>query len=78
LVNFEAVKTHIDFNSAAAFEFLGPSGHNNNEQAQIQAVFANVATMHEAGGWYTPNWLRVGFTLCRIRVQANRISADSL
>jgi hypothetical protein len=40
----EGVKSHIDWNSAAALEFLGPSAKDVNQQAQIQAVLANVAT----------------------------------
>lgn len=59
LVSDEEIKEHLDFNSAAAFEFLGPSGLNKGEQSQIQAVFANVATVYEGSSPYTPNWIRV-------------------
>jgi hypothetical protein len=59
LVHFEGVKAKIDFNSAASFEFLGPSANNANKQSQIQNVFASVATVYEGASWYTPNWIRV-------------------
>ncbi|KAJ8133212.1 hypothetical protein O1611_g410 [Lasiodiplodia mahajangana] len=59
LVNYDEVKTRIDFNSAAALEFLGPSGLNKYHQGNIQGIFANVATVKEGASWYTPNWIRV-------------------
>lgn len=40
----EGVKSHIDWNSAAALEYLGPSAKNVEQQSEIQAVLANVAT----------------------------------
>ena len=40
------VASGIDWNSAAALEFLGPPGHNQGQQIQIQNVLANVATMY--------------------------------
>ncbi|KAI8936964.1 hypothetical protein NX059_006192 [Plenodomus lindquistii] len=55
LVNHEAIKDKIDFNTAAALEFLGPAVLNKDQQAQIQSVFANMATMHESASPYTPN-----------------------
>jgi hypothetical protein len=39
------VASYIDWNSAAALEFLGAPGLNKAEQPQIQAVFANTATV---------------------------------
>ncbi|KAK2598099.1 hypothetical protein QQS21_005810 [Conoideocrella luteorostrata] len=42
LVDYDGVATNLDFNSAAALEFLGPSGLNKDQQQQIQAVFNNV------------------------------------
>ena len=58
LVNFDDVRSKIDWNSAAALEYLGPSVFNKDQQAQIQAVFKNAATV--AGGfWPTPNWIRI-------------------
>jgi hypothetical protein len=39
------VASNIDWNNAAALEFLGAPGLNKGQQTQIQAVFANVATM---------------------------------
>ncbi|CAI4218928.1 unnamed protein product [Parascedosporium putredinis] len=43
--NTAGVASNIDWNSAAALEFLGAPGQNKHQQAQIQAVLANVATM---------------------------------
>jgi len=40
------VKSDIDFNSAAALEYLGPPGLNIDQRSQIQAVFANAATVY--------------------------------
>ncbi|RYP12592.1 hypothetical protein DL765_007223 [Monosporascus sp. GIB2] len=58
LVNLEGVKNHIDWDSAAALEYFGPSSLNKDRQQQIQAVLANVATV--SLGWSpTPNWIRV-------------------
>jgi hypothetical protein len=39
------VAKDIDWNNAAALEFLGAPGLNKVQQPQIQAVFANTATM---------------------------------
>ncbi|KEF57471.1 uncharacterized protein A1O9_05388 [Exophiala aquamarina CBS 119918] len=44
LSNTKGVLSNIDWNSAAALEYLGPPGFNKNQQKQIQAVFANAAT----------------------------------
>ncbi|KAI9657865.1 MAG: hypothetical protein M1831_004101 [Alyxoria varia] len=41
----EGVYRNIDWNSAPALEFLGAPGVNKDQQAQIQAVFANMATV---------------------------------
>lgn len=43
--NTAGVASDIDWNSAAALEFLGAPGLNKKEQPQIQAVFANAATV---------------------------------
>ena len=43
--NTPGVASNIDWNSAAAVEFLGPPGFNRAQQSQIQDVLANVATM---------------------------------
>lgn len=43
--SLDGVKANINWNEAAALEFLGPPGLNKPQQAQIQAVLANVATM---------------------------------
>lgn len=43
--SLDGVKANIDWNEAAALEFLGPPGLNQRKQAQIQAVLANMATM---------------------------------
>jgi hypothetical protein len=59
IVNYENFAEDVDFNSAAALEFLGPSGLNKDQQGQINAVLANIATMKEGASWWTPNWIRV-------------------
>lgn len=41
----EGVASGIDWNSAAALEFLGAPGLNHAEQPKIQAVLANAATV---------------------------------
>lgn len=43
--NTAGVASGIDWNSAAALDFLGAPGLNKPQQPQIQAVFANVATV---------------------------------
>ncbi|CAK1364023.1 hypothetical protein CB0940_04010 [Cercospora beticola] len=43
--SLDGVKANIDWNEAAALEFLGPPGLNKPQQAQIQAVLANMATV---------------------------------
>jgi len=45
IANTAGVNSDIDWNSAAALEFLGAPGLNKDAQPQIQAVFANMATM---------------------------------
>ena len=45
VANTEGVKSDIDWNNAAALEYLGAPGLNTAQQPQIQAVFANMATM---------------------------------
>ncbi|KAK8098814.1 uncharacterized protein PG998_012055 [Apiospora kogelbergensis] len=60
LVNIEGVASNINWDSAAALEYLGPSALNKDQQAQIQAVLANVATV--SPGLATrpfANWIRV-------------------
>ncbi|PGH09696.1 hypothetical protein AJ80_07647 [Polytolypa hystricis UAMH7299] len=44
--NTDGVKNKINFNSGAACEYLGPPGFNEDQQTQIQAVFANAATVY--------------------------------
>jgi hypothetical protein len=65
-VDYDEIKKDIDFNTAAALEFLGPAILNKNQQKQIQAVFANVATVYTGSSWYTPNWIRV--SLLRVEI----------
>ncbi|KAJ6437230.1 aspartate-tRNA ligase [Purpureocillium lavendulum] len=57
IVNLEGVKDNIDWNSAASLEYLGPPALNKNQQKQIQAVFANVATVSPGIAPF-PNWIR--------------------
>ena len=45
IANTDGVKEDIDWNNAAALEFLGAPGLNKDKQPQIQAVLANVATV---------------------------------
>lgn len=45
IANTPGVKSDIDWNNAAALEYLGASGLNTDAQPKIQAVFANMATM---------------------------------
>ncbi|KAM6510464.1 hypothetical protein FSOLCH5_010904 [Fusarium solani] len=59
LINHEDLTENLDFNSAAALQYLGPSGLNKDQQAQIQNVITNVATVKEGASWFTPNWIRV-------------------
>src|SRR5271170_4195899 len=53
LSNTEGVLSNIDWNSAAALEYLGPPGFNKRQQSQIQAVFANAATVYP-GSFFNP------------------------
>ena len=48
------VASGIDWNSAAALEFLGPPGHYKGPQSHIQNVLANVATMYYGSYGCTP------------------------
>ncbi|OXV12076.1 hypothetical protein Egran_00162 [Elaphomyces granulatus] len=59
LVNLAGVNSGIDWNSASALEYLGPSALNKDQQSQIQAVLANVATVKDGAAWWTPNWIRI-------------------
>lgn len=43
--NTDGVNSDIDWNNAAALEFLGAPGLNQDKQSQIQAVLANAATV---------------------------------
>lgn len=45
MANVAGVKSDIDWNEAAALEFLGAPGLNKDKQSQIQAVLANIATV---------------------------------
>ncbi|KIW10169.1 hypothetical protein PV08_11130 [Exophiala spinifera] len=60
LSNTEGVLSNIDWNSAAALEYLGPPGFNKKQRKQIQAVFANAATVYP-GSFANPFrlWIRV-------------------
>ncbi|KAI0965230.1 hypothetical protein F4678DRAFT_467779 [Xylaria arbuscula] len=58
LIDYDEIKGRIDFNSAAALEYLGPSGLNKYQQGSIQAIFANMATVKEGSSLYTPNLIR--------------------
>ncbi|KAJ2984320.1 hypothetical protein NUW58_g6102 [Xylaria curta] len=62
LVNMQGVKDEIDWNSAAALEYLGPPALNKDQQQQIQAVFANTATAAPGIAPF-PNWIRVLFNV---------------
>src|SRR5256885_4292724 len=44
---------NVDWNSAAALEYLGPAAFNKNQQKQIQVVFANAATVYP-GSFFNP------------------------
>lgn len=58
LVNVDGVKDNIKWDDAAALEFFGPDALNKDQQAQIQAVLANTATVHR--GWtLIPNYIHV-------------------
>ena len=43
--NTAGIGSNVDWNNAAALEYLGAPGLNTDAQPQIQAVFANMATM---------------------------------
>ncbi|KAL8806443.1 MAG: hypothetical protein Q9182_001358 [Xanthomendoza sp. 2 TL-2023] len=45
MTNTHGVASDINWNEAAALEFLGPPGINGPRQSQIQAVLANIATV---------------------------------
>lgn len=53
LANQDGVKEDIDFNSAAALEYLGPSALNKNQQVDFQKIFTNAATVYP-GSTFTP------------------------
>jgi len=53
LSNTDGVFQNIDWNSAAALEYLGPPAFNVRQRKQIQAVFANAATVYP-GSFFTP------------------------
>ncbi|RYP11679.1 hypothetical protein DL765_007638 [Monosporascus sp. GIB2] len=44
IVNIDGVRSNINWESAAALEFLGPSALNRDQRKQIQGVLANAAT----------------------------------
>ncbi|KAI9765507.1 MAG: hypothetical protein M1840_007333 [Geoglossum simile] len=58
IVNLDGVKNNINWNEAAALEFLGPAALNRDQQGQIQAVFANAATVKPRWS-LIPNWIHV-------------------
>ncbi|KAB8276872.1 hypothetical protein BDV30DRAFT_235120 [Aspergillus minisclerotigenes] len=49
IFNTAGVASNIDWNNAAALEFLGVSGLNKVQQPQIQAVFANMGSYAKIG-----------------------------
>jgi hypothetical protein len=53
LSHTDGVFQNIDWNSAAALEYLGPAAFNKDQQKQIQAVFANAATVCP-GSFFNP------------------------
>lgn len=53
LVNQDGVKSNIDWDSLVAQDFLGPSIFNPAQRQQIQAVFANMATVSD-GSFLNP------------------------
>jgi hypothetical protein len=53
LSHTDGVFQNIDWNSAAALEYLGPAAFNKHQQKQIQAVFANAATVYP-GSFFNP------------------------
>jgi len=53
LSHTDGVFQNIDWNSAAALEYLGPAAFNKKQQKQIQAVFANAATVYP-GSFFSP------------------------
>ncbi|KAK4188151.1 hypothetical protein QBC35DRAFT_463225 [Podospora australis] len=46
----------IDWNSAAALEYLGPPGINRPNQERIKTILNNIVTFQE-GWWWVPGWL---------------------
>ncbi|KAF6219988.1 hypothetical protein HO133_003813 [Letharia lupina] len=59
IANAAGVKSGINFNSAPAVEYLGPPGLNGPQQKQMQAVFANMATMIYSYKNPVQHWLHV-------------------
>ncbi|KAI4858757.1 hypothetical protein F4820DRAFT_204727 [Hypoxylon rubiginosum] len=53
IVNVDGVKANIHWDSEAAVDFFGPAQFNKDQQAQIQAVLANIETV-QPGYWFNP------------------------
>lgn len=50
---YTVVKNGIDFNEAAAVEFLGSPAFNQDEQSDFNAVFKQLSTIQPGwGGWF--------------------------
>lgn len=69
--NTAGVASDIDWNNAAALEFLGAPGLNKDQQSQIQAVFANAATVIYSNKNIFQHYLKVRcddpFNICQNR-----------
>ncbi|KAM0796822.1 hypothetical protein BDR22DRAFT_505206 [Usnea florida] len=57
--NTKGVAKGIDWNNAAALEFLGAPGLNSDKQSQIQAVLANAATVIYSYTNPLTHWIKV-------------------
>ena len=69
--NTDQVASNIDWNNAAALEFLGAPGLNKDKQSQIQAVLANAATVIYSNKNIFQHYLKVrcdnSFNVCQNR-----------
>ncbi|KAJ6073323.1 hypothetical protein N7467_011408 [Penicillium canescens] len=57
--NTEGVASRIDWNNAAALEFLGAPMANKDQQSEIQAVFANTATVIYSSKNPFQHWIKI-------------------
>ncbi|OQE02263.1 hypothetical protein PENSOL_c002G03972 [Penicillium solitum] len=55
----EGVASKIDWNNAAALEFLGAPATNKDQQSEIQAVFENTATVIYSNINPFPHWIKI-------------------